>query len=323
MTSPIEHTQSHQDRQLARIREIVQEELQARIAASKKSRTKRFRLLKLIFFRAPSSGGTLRKPEGQGRPDALLLVIASHRALADMSAFWEEVEDRFRHDTDIRQNLICLVHTAQEVNQKLRNGSALLSEISRHGIVLSGDDALESRFATPEKDRQISLFDSKEAIKSGINQRSKWSKLSRLHLRTASDRIAANEQVTLNFAAFQLHQAAESAYRMFFLTVTSYAPATHQLGRLRHLARSIDQRLEEAWRPDQGSHRHYFDLLCRAYIEARYSQHYETSEAALRWQADRIEKLINIADALCLEHLDRLRPEASREANCKLAQTLV
>jgi hypothetical protein len=92
---------------------------------------------------------------------------------------------------------------------------------------------------------------------------------------------------------------------------------------MRHLARAIDCRLEDAWQSQASEEEGYFDLLCRAYIEARYSLTYRTSEAALRWQADRVAKLIEIADALCLERLSTLGTNDPVPEICQPPQTLV
>jgi HEPN domain-containing protein len=127
-------------------------------------------------------------------------------------------------------------------------------------------------------------------------------------------RIPHRKEPKLNIAAFQLHQAAESAYRMFLLTTTLYAPGTHHLGKLRKIARTIDERIEDAWGPPQRPFKRYFELLRRAYVEARYSPAYETTQEILTWQADRIEQLIAIASELCDERLERLRYESESSA---------
>ncbi len=116
--------------------------------------------------------------------------------------------------------------------------------------------------------------------------------------------------VSRNIAAFQLHQAAEAIYRMLLLTVTLYAPATHHLGKLRQKCEAIDPRLSEAWGPEQKPYKRYFELLRRAYVEARYSPAYETTPEILKWQAERIARLLEIADASCKERLARLQEEA-------------
>lgn len=308
---------SKRQAELVRIREIVQEELQAKIASSRKARTKRFRILDLIHYMPPCPS----RPGHRDKEDALLLIIVSHRALADMSAFWKEVEDRLSQDPTIRKNVICLVHPMNAASQHIEERTSLLNTIVRDGHNLLS-------FASCSSAKNISYLNASESQPAESahatiqEDYSLW--------KTSASQSIFLAQVSLkqgsgweSRSAFLLHQASENAYRMFFSTVTAYTPATHQLRRMRHLARAIDSRLEEAWNLQASEEEHYFDLLCRAYIEARYSLTYRTSEAALRWQADRVARLIEIADALCLERLDELGTDGPAPEICQPLQTLV
>ncbi|MBB40030.1 MAG: hypothetical protein CMF01_08090 [Hyphomonas sp.] len=305
--------------ELVRIREIVQEELQAKITSCRKARTKRFRILELIHYTPPCQS----RPNPQGKADALLLIIVSHRALADMSAFWEEVEDRLCQDQAIRQNVLCFAHTRLEVIQQLDRPMSLFATIIEDGSRVRGtarEINLPSTFPSTNPER-TSNFNT--AVDEMSRHYAKWTKLARLYLSAGPESSAVDDPVARNFTTFQLHQAAESAYRMVLHAVAGYTPTTHHLRRMRHLAKAIDIRLEEAWHPQGSDDQRYFDLLCRAYIEARYSLTYRTSEVALRWQADRVAKLIEIADALCLERLSTLGTNDPVPEICQPPQTLV
>jgi hypothetical protein len=121
--------------ELVRIREIVQEELQAKIASSRKARTKRFRILDLIHYTPPCPS----RPKHGDKEDALLLIIVSHRALADMSAFWEEVEDRLNQDRTRAQNVLCLVHTATCLKEHQTDDQSLISRMLQKGISIHSE----------------------------------------------------------------------------------------------------------------------------------------------------------------------------------------
>lgn len=299
--------------ELVRIREIVQEELQAKIASSRKARTKRFRILDLIHYTPPCPS----RPGQRDKEDALLLIIVSHRALADMSAFWEEVEDRLARDPASLRYTHCLIHSASSEKLGSYQSSSLLAEILRIGVRITREPSVGNQWQLSARSR------TETAGIHQVRENYRKEKLAAEQFRFVGDRgIDAGSNWHAN-SSFQLHQAAECAYRMFFLTVAKYLPATHQLRRMRHLAGAIDSRLEEAWNSQASEDEHYFDLLCRAYIEARYSLTYRTSEAALRWQADRVARLIEIADALCLERLDELGTDGPAPEICQPLQTLV
>src|SRR5690606_8968089 len=84
------------------------------------------------------------------------------------------------------------------------------------------------------------------------------------------ERDPLNRQWT-NAAAFALHQAVERAYGCFLLTYTFYFPRSHNIKFLRSLAEDKEARLIAAWPRDSKIDRRRFELLKRAYVEARYS----------------------------------------------------
>lgn len=310
LTNTLDHLSQRRRAELTHVRDVILEELAARIEATPSARAKRYRILRIILFGSFAKGTWFDDRESGRASDIDLLVIVSHRALTDMSAFWEEVEDRLFHDPSIRHDVSLIIHTLPEVNAQLKQGQYFFSEIVSQGVILFEDTEPDRNgnpknlLAKPGKPDPLQTYD----IVSGY--RASWIRTSELFLETARLHMAKADLEARNYSAFHLHQAAEGAYRMFLLTVTLYAPATHHLGKLRGLVRSIDERLEEAWLPDRKPYRRYFELLRRAYVEARYSPAYETTQEILAWQAERIEKLITIADALCRERLERLKAEA-------------
>ena len=111
-------------------------------------------------------------------------------------------------------------------------------------------------------------------------------------------------------AAFLLHQSIEQAYSALLLVLTSYSPASHNLRHLRSLAEERDQRLAEAWPRDQHQYLAWFNILNGAYVKSRYSKRYEISEEAFAWLVERARRPIADVEAICIEHLDRLRKHA-------------
>ena len=111
----------------------------------------------------------------------------------------------------------------------------------------------------------------------------------------------------MNEAAFLLHQSVEHAYSALLLTLTNYGPPSHNLNFLRTLAEGRDRRLAEAWPRDQQRYRAWFNTVNEAYVKARYSQHYEISEEALRWLGQQTAILHELVETICKEHLAKLK----------------
>ena len=108
-------------------------------------------------------------------------------------------------------------------------------------------------------------------------------------------------------AAFNLHQATETAYACFLLVRTLYFPRSHNLRFLRSLAEDNEPRLIEAWPRATKVDRRRFELLKRAYVEARYSASYEISREGLEALTASVRRLRDIVEAVSRERLEELR----------------
>jgi len=107
-------------------------------------------------------------------------------------------------------------------------------------------------------------------------------------------------------AVFLLHQAVETAYNCYLLTVTNYSPASHNLKFLRGLSEDRDLRLVDIWPRDHQRFTAWYNILNEAYVKARYSKHFEMNEESLAWLQERTAELHALIEALCREHIERL-----------------
>jgi hypothetical protein len=111
-------------------------------------------------------------------------------------------------------------------------------------------------------------------------------------------------------AAFNLHQATETAYACFLLVRTLYFPRSHNIKFLRSLAEDNEPRLIDAWARESRVDRRRFELLKRAYVEARYSANYIIQPNDLDALAGSVRRLRDLVEAVCQERLDELRSAA-------------
>jgi uncharacterized protein len=112
-------------------------------------------------------------------------------------------------------------------------------------------------------------------------------------------------------AAFILHQATERAYICFLLVQKLYFPKSHNIKFLRSLAEDNEPRLIGAWPRDARIDRRRFELLKRAYVEARYSPAYEIDINDLNAIRASVSTLREIVEQVSRERLDELRATAS------------
>lgn len=106
-----------------------------------------------------------------------------------------------------------------------------------------------------------------------------------------------------NLAAFTLHQATERLYHCLLLTLTLYSPKSHRIKVLRSKAEDLDKRLVAVWPRDNRMARRRFELLSRAYVDARYSPTYEISAEDLVWLVERVKNLQEVVEVICRERL--------------------
>lgn len=92
--------------------------------------------------------------------------------------------------------------------------------------------------------------------------------------------------------------------------LTLYSPKSHKLNFLRSQAEQLDARLSEAWPRRTKFEQRCFELLRRAYVDARYSPHYKISPEELAWLGERVAALQGLVRQVCEERLAELAGEA-------------
>ena len=108
-------------------------------------------------------------------------------------------------------------------------------------------------------------------------------------------------------SAFLLHQATESYYSAILLVFTDYRPRGHNLKWLGKQANSINDRFREVFPTRNREERALFQLLKKAYIDARYNKNYRITAEELEYLAERVQLLRALTDKLCQQEIARLK----------------
>ncbi|MNV85952.1 hypothetical protein D3C71_1799430 [compost metagenome] len=87
------------------------------------------------------------------------------------------------------------------------------------------------------------------------------------------------------------------------MTHTFYFPRSHNIKFLRSLAEDSDKRLAAAWPREQRADRRRFELLKRAYVEARYSDQYDVDAEDLTLQ---LVSVVQLRDLVAATGEDRI-----------------
>jgi predicted nucleotidyltransferase/HEPN domain-containing protein len=304
MKSDADHLPERNQQELEHIQRILLDEFAAAIATATKPHKRNGKVYKIILFGSYARDDWVDEPENGYQSDYDLLVVVSHAELTDIADYWYVAEDRILRDPTIARPVNIIVHSLEEVNQALSRGEYFWVDIARDGIALY--DLPCHALATP---MPLTPADA-HAMAQRYFERNSAVISHRLETFVFQLSHAADSQTWRNEAAFMLHQAVEAIYACQLLVHTLYFPRSHNIKFLRSLAEDKEPRLIEAWARANKIDRRRFELLKRAYVEARYSPSYTITADDLEALAGSVERLREIVEALCRERLDKLHKAA-------------
>jgi len=300
----IDHLPPVQQGELARVTQLLMGEFAEATARATQPWKKNGRILKIVLFGSYARTDWVDEPDNGYQSDFDLLVIVSHPDLTDIADYWYIAEDKILRDPEIARPVNIIVHTLQEVNQALTRGEYFWVDIARDGIVLY--DLPGSALATPQP---LTPADGYEMATAYFNNKladiDRW-------IATVDFQIGrgVDDAGYRKLAAFNLHQTVETAYACFLLVRSLYFPRSHNIKFLRSLAEDSEPRLIAAWPRASRIDRRRFELLKRAYVEARYVASYEIGSDDLDALAQSVRSLRDIVESVSLERVLSLREAA-------------
>ena len=308
--SDLDHLPERQQRELDRVRSILLTEFEAARtsgAGGTSEWRRRGQVLKIILFGSYARNDWVDEPENGYLSDFDLLVVVSHEKLTDIADYWWRAEDRLLRDPEIGRTVNIIVHDLGEVNAALGRGEYFWTDIVRDGVTLH--EMPGHPLATPKPMTAVDALASAERSLAGKSADiDVW--LSEAHQHVSA---SPSTRTRRKHAAFRLHQAVEAAYACFLLVQTFYFPRSHNIKFLRSLAEDVDKRLVTAWPRETRLDRRRFELLKRAYVEARYSDQYDASPEDLEWLAQAARTLRDLVAELCESRIEALRLKAETD----------
>lgn len=291
MRRDLEYLPAVKRRELDRAVAIIMGEFDEAAKLSTGARDKAGRILRIVLFGSYARGGWVDEPHtAKGYvSDFDLLVVVDHDRLTDFADLWYKAEDRLLRAENIRTPVNFIVHTLGEGNDALASGQYFFSDIVREGVLLYELTGAK-RFAAPR------ALDEGEALAAARKHYAQWMESAESFRRRYQH---AMDDADPNKAAFDLHQTVERLYTAALLVLTNYSPATHNIKALRSLAEARAAALIDAWPRETRDHRRAFERLKRAYVEARYSEHYAITADELAWLGERAGVLRGLVARVC------------------------
>ena len=215
-----------------------------------------------------------------------IMVIVRSNRIVNSKDTWRRAESRAQRLVPTWTNLI--VESIETVNNALARGHYFYTDIKKEGILLY--DTGEFKLARPRK------LDPKERSGMAKAHFQEWFTSANEFV---SDFNNAFERGSYKKAAFELHQAVERFFDAILLVFTNYRPRSHDLEKLGHMVGGYDPALLTVFPQATEEQKKSFDLLKRAYVEARYNPGYKITKEQLEYLAQGVAKLQDLAKKIC------------------------
>lgn len=295
LRTSLDHLPASRQRELAHVTRVLCEEFEAAHAIGTKDWKKARRIFKIVLYGSFARGDWVDDPVGGYQSDYDILVVVNDERLTEFE-YWSAAEDRLMRDTTITKALSApvnfIVHSLSDVNAQLEKGRPFFVDIVSQGIALCEAEGFP--FAQP---RDLPSEGARAEAQKYFNE---WFD-SAVGFREQA--VFAMQNGRPKIAAFEFHQSVERFYHCALLVLSLYSPKSHRLNFLRSHAEELAPELIAAWPRGDRFSRRCFELLKQAYVNARYSPHYEISDEELRWLAERVAELQTLVKAVCQRRL--------------------
>ncbi|SHF72213.1 HEPN domain-containing protein [Vibrio gazogenes] len=291
MKTSFDHLPERKQHELALISTILRDTLEEYLVGKQGSKAE-FRILKIILFGSHAKGGWVSDIPNGYVSDYDILVIVNKPSLVEEDLVWRRAEEQI--DRKVKSApLGLIVHTLEEVNEQLRQGHYFFKDIREEGIEIFA--------ATPKELAEPGDLSDEERRQIAQQHFEQWFQSAGEFLEFSQIAI---DKGYVNKAAFELHQAAERFFACTLLVLTNYLPKTHNIEKLKKYCAEQDLAFADIFPMDDKFHRRSFRRLQRAYIDARYSMHYEITEEELVYLQGEVEKLKGLVEQVCLGRLE-------------------
>ena len=245
----------------------------------------------LILFGSRARGDWVDDQETGYRSDYDLLVVVENERQVNDLAVWGELERKVREiigDTA----LTMIVHDIKFMNREIRIGQYFFGDIANEGVMLY--DSRRFSLAKPK------ALNAQERLALAERNFSAWFDSASTFWRTS---VYLRAQQRLKESAFLLHQATERYYHAAILVFTGYKQRTHDIELLGVQAGEQHALMVDLLPKTAPDDKHLFDLLKKAYIDARYSMSYRITSEELAELQKRVLVLADRVREACLEKI--------------------
>ncbi|MDD5599282.1 MAG: HEPN domain-containing protein [Victivallaceae bacterium] len=226
------------------------------------------------------------------KSDYDILIVAKNPRRYEYNNSQEKIAAKAKA-LGVRTDLSLIFHSVAEFKRAVNKGKYFFVDIVKEGIMLYSSE----RVPLPEM-KELSIKERKYYAEKDFNN---W-------FESASDFFGQFEYAyndgKYKIAAFELHQSTERFYTAVALTFTGYKPKLHDLEKQGIRVLAFSNEFKDIFPKETQREKDLFDLLKRAYVEARYSMSYEITKEELEYLAERVKLLQATTEKVCKEKIE-------------------
>ena len=232
------------------------------------------------------------------KSDYDLLIVLSKNGHTNSETLTQSITSRLK-ELKLSAPVHPIYHGMEFVNHELSEGSYFFGDIKKEGILLF----TTTRYQLADR-RDMSLGEIQAKAQRDFNN---WFESANMFFENYEANFAkgaANEKY-YKIAAFELHQATERYYGAIQLVFTGYKPKTHDIEDLGGLAKACDMEFDKVFPKASKQEHDRFELLRKAYVDARYNMDYKISKEDLEYLSERVQLLRKLTEEICKEKITR------------------
>jgi len=222
-----------------------------------------------------------------------ILVIAQKLWNEQSRDVERELLKRIREIKGVKTWVNLILHSIGYVNGRLSSGQYFFVDIKKEGVSLFD--------RKKHKLKRIGKLSPKQRLGDAKRDFKVW-------LKSADEFFISYEMVLkkrfYKNAAFTLHQATERLYTTVLLVFTHYKPKLHDIEKLGQQAAALNPAFLKIFPKGTKKEKRLFDLLKRAYVDARYEESYKIKKSELEYLGKKVKKLQALTKKLCREKIE-------------------
>lgn len=218
-----------------------------------------------------------------------VLIVVPRVGKSPNMEMQDKIEGKLQHSTPIT----ALVLDTEQFNNWIKGQHPFATTLGKGKSLLYAQKEIETeKFERPcDKEQQVKF---ESIFAQGRNKAQEFL--------AGSDLFRIKEQNKMS--AFMLHQSLEQTLRSLLLVMTGLEITTHNLDKLLRYCSMFYFRLHEIFKSHDGKSERSFQLLQKAYIDARYKEDFHVGTTDLIFLKEKIETIQNICEMIAKQIAD-------------------